>query len=251
MDIIGSVFRYGIVLQALAIVHFARRRPDGYWLWIILMGGGLGAAVYILAEVLPDAGLLRGTMRAFPRRRRIHELERAVIDNPSSGNFEELADLYVEDRKFARARELYDKAITPRTDHVDPFYRRAIAALELKDAAAAIPDLERVVAKDPKYDLYRATALLAHAHAQAGDAARADALFKQATSLSTSSETYCNYATFLASQQRWPESREWAERVLAKKPTMPRYLQRRERPWFRAAKALLKQQDAANRKTAA
>ena len=37
-----------------------------------------------------------------------------------------------------------------------------------------------------------------------------------------------------------PEARQWAERILAKKPTMPRYLQRRERPWFRKANALLK-----------
>ena len=48
-----------------------------------------------------------------------------------------------------------------------------------------------------------------------------------------------NYASFLAAQQRTADAREWAERVLAKKPTMPRYLQRRERPWFRKASALL------------
>jgi len=49
-----------------------------------------------------------------------------------------------------------------------------------------------------------------------------------------------HYATFLASQNRNKEARQWAERILAKKPTMPRYLQRRERPWFRKASALLK-----------
>jgi hypothetical protein len=55
------------------------------------------------------------------------------------------------------------------------------------------------------------------------------------------SETYYNYATFLVGRQRTAEAREWAGRILAKKPTMPRYLRRRERPWFRRAKALLKQ----------
>ena len=58
--------------------------------------------------------------------------------------------------------------------------------------------------------------------------------------MSTLSETYLNYATFLASQNRNDEARQWAQRILAKKPTMPRYLQRRERPWFRKATALLK-----------
>ena len=37
-----------------------------------------------------------------------------------------------------------------RTDSPDPFYRRSIAEIEMGDFAAALPDLERVTAKDPK-----------------------------------------------------------------------------------------------------
>jgi len=97
-----------------------------------------------------------------------------------------------------------------------------------------------VTARDPKYDFNRAIALLAHAHACAGHPQEADELFGRATEVSTLSETYYNYATFLASQQRNREAREWASRLVARKPTLPRYLQRRERPWFRKAAALLK-----------
>ena len=103
-----------------------------------------------------------------------------------------------------------------------------------------MPDLEHITSRDPKYDLHRAIALLAHAYANTGQPEKAEALFQQATAISTGSETYFNYATFLASQNRTAEAREWAGRILAKKPTMPRYLRRRERPWFRKATALLK-----------
>ena len=96
----GLFYPYGILLQALAIVHFVRRRPNTYWLWIILMFGGLGALAYILVEVIPDAGLLRGAFQVFPRRKRIKALEAAIIDNPSVGNYEELGDLYLEDGQF-------------------------------------------------------------------------------------------------------------------------------------------------------
>jgi hypothetical protein len=65
-------------------------------------------------------------------------------------------------------------------------------------------------------------------------------MFARAVGISTLSETYYNYATFLASQGRNGEAREWAQRILAKKPTMPGYLRRRERPWFRRANGLLK-----------
>jgi hypothetical protein len=49
-----------------------------------------------------------------------------------------------------------------------------------------------------------------------------------------------NFADLLASDGRNAEAREWAQKVLAKKPTMPGYLRRRERPWFRRAKETLK-----------
>jgi len=235
------LFPWNVILQGIAIVHFIRRRPDTYWLWIILIGGGLGAVVYIFVEVLPDFGLLRSSFKVFPRRRRIRELEAVILDNPAAGNLEELADLYLEEGKYARAREFYDRAISSRTDSPDPFYRRGLAEIELADFPAAVSDLERVLQKEPKYDFQRAAGLLAHAYAKTGQVEKADALFRETVQISTLSETYLNYANFLASQGRTAEAREWTQRILAKKPTLPGYLKRRERPWFRKASSLLKQ----------
>lgn len=229
---------WAILLRVVAIIHFIRRRPDFFWLWIILIHW-LGALVYIAVEVIPDAGLLRQSFKVFPRRKRIRELESAILDNPSAGNYEELGDLYLEEGRFSRARQCFDKSISARTDSPDPFYRRGIAELQLGDFPAAVSDLERVVSQDPKYDFHRAAALLAHAYANTGQPGKAEALFQEVTKISTSSETYYSYACFLAAQQRNAEAREWASRILAKKPTMPGYLRRRERPWFRKAQALL------------
>ena len=240
MGFIGLFYPWSLVLQVVSIVHFVRRRPDNFWLWVIIIGGGIGALVYIVAEVIPDVGLLRGSLNRVSRRQRIRALEAIVLENPAVGNREELADLCLEEGKFARARELYDSVITSRTDAIDPYYRRGLAELALSDASAALGDLERVVSKDPKYDFHRAIGLLAHAHGLAGQADRAEQLFQDATAISTLSETYYNYASFLTAQGRPSEAREWAQRILAKKPTMPQYLRRRERPWFRKANALLK-----------
>jgi len=226
------------ILRGIAIIHFIRRRPDTFWIWIILIHP-IGALVYIFMEVIPDAGLLRTSFQVFPRRRRIHELERAILDNPSAGNYEELGLLYLDDGDFSRARACYDRAISSRTDHPDPFYRRGIAEIELGDFAAAVPDLERAVRSDPQYDFHRAKGLLAWAYAQTGQPDKANALFREATQISTLSETYYHYALFLETQGRNAEARIWAQKILEKKPTMPRYLRRRERPWFRKAGTLL------------
>jgi hypothetical protein len=235
----GLFFPYGIVLQALAILHFVRRRPDTFWLFVIIMGGGLGALVYILVEVLPDARLLHGAYQVFPRRKRIKQLEAMILDNPSVGNYEELGDLYLDDGQYAKARERLDQVIA-KSDGIDPLYRRALAALALDDVTAAAEDLEQVVARDPKYDYQRAAGLLAHARARLGAREQAEALFTEVLQSSTLSETQYNYASFLAATGRGAEAREWIDRIIRKKATMPDYIRRRERPWFRKAAALAK-----------
>ena len=229
---------WGILLRVVAIVHFVRRRPDFFWLWIILFHW-VGALVYIVVEVIPDAGLLRTQFQVFPRRRRIRELERAILDNPSAGNYEELGLLYLDNGDYARARASYDKAIASRTDSVDAFYRRGVAEVQLGDFAAAVPDLERAVAADANYDFHRAKGLLAHAYAQTGQAEKAEAMFQQAVRISSSSETYYNYAVFLQAQGRVEEARQWAQKILDQRRAMPGYQRRRERVWFRKAYALL------------
>ena len=232
-------YPWGFILQGLAIVHFIRRRPDNYWFFVILFLGPMGALVYLCVEALPDIGLVGQSFKVFPRRKRIRQLEAAIRDNPSPGNYEELGDLYMDDGKLALARAAFDRAIAARADTPDPFYRRAVCAIQLGDAPAAVPDLERVVSKDPDYDFQRAAGLLAHAYAP-GQKEKAETLFRQVTVTSTLSETYLNFADLLASEERNAEAREWAQKVLDKKPTMPGYLRRRERPWFRRAKDVLK-----------
>jgi hypothetical protein len=241
-------YPWGLLLQAGAIIHFIRRRPDTYWLYIILFLGPIGAIIYLFAEVFPDVGLLNQSFKGISRRKRIAALELTIRDNPSAGNFEELGELCMDDGQLQRAREAFDKAIAARLNTLDCFYRRGVCAILLGDAVAALPDLEKVVAKEPNYDFNRAPALLAHAYALTGEKDKAEALFRRVTVVSTSSETYLNFADFLASEGRSAEAREWAQKVLDKEPTMPRYLRRRERPWSQRARKILKKLKTGNGK---
>ena len=240
MGVLSFLFPWGFILQGLAIVHFIRRRPDNIWLFVIVIGGPLGSLIYIAVEVLPDLSLLRQSFDSYGRKKRIRLLESLVRENPSPGNYEELGELYLDEKKYARARECYDKVMARPGEYLDARYRRAIAEIHLEEFDAARQDLEYVTTRESKYDSHRALALLAHACAQTGDVARADALFAQATESSTMPETYFNYASFLAAQGRADEAREWAQRIVSLRDTVPRYLRRRERPWFRKAQSLLK-----------
>ncbi len=234
-------YPWGFLVQIVALVHFVRRRPDNYWLYIIFFGGFLGASAYIAVDVSPDAGLLRGVFQGFGRRSRIQGLEIQIIDNPSAGNYEELGELCLEQKEYAKARDAFDKAIAARSDSPHAFYSRAKCYLGLADLAGAIPDLEHVVRTDAKFDYYRAAGLLADAYARTGQLERAAPYFAEATQFSTTPETLYNYANFLRMQNRRDEAREWTQKLLAKKRTLPRYMQRVERPWFRKGKSLMKE----------
>ena len=234
-------YPWGILLQIVALVHFVRRRPETYWLYIILFGSVIGATAYIVVEVIPDAGLLRGVFQGFGRKSKIQNLEAQIIDNPSAGNYEELAELYWEQKEYAKAKEALDHAISARSDSPHAFYLRAQCVLAMGDYAGAIPDLQHVVQKDGKFDYYRAAGLLGDAYARTGQLELAQQYFVNATQFSTTPEVLYNYASFLKLINRQDEAREWTQKLLAKKRTLPRYMQRNERPWFRKGKALLKE----------
>jgi tetratricopeptide (TPR) repeat protein len=126
-SLLGELFAYGFVLQIAAAIHWARRRPDTFWLWIIIIGGFIGALAYFLIEG-PDFGNIGRSLKGPGRRRRIRMLRALILDNPSAGNYEELGELLLLEKRYAEAREAYDHALAARTDHIDPFYRRALAS---------------------------------------------------------------------------------------------------------------------------
>jgi len=241
MEILAYLlYPLGVILEVVAIVHYFRTRPEMYWFFVIVFLGPLGAATYLGMNAFPDALAVAQRLGGPSRRGRVAVLEAAVEDNPSAANYEELGDLYMGSGNLAEARAAFDKALAARSDTLDSFYRRGVCALRMGDAAAAVPDLERVVREEPAYDFHRAAGLLAHACAKAGRRQEAEAQFQRAILNSTLSETYLNYADMLAAEGRVAEARQWAQKVLDKERTMPSYLARRERPWFQTASEMLK-----------
>jgi hypothetical protein len=241
-----TIYAFGpLLLMIFALVHFFKRGGGNYlWVFLIIFLGPVGAIVYIIVEVLPDLRAGHASSGWLAKRKRIRHLEAMVLDNPSAGNYEELADLHLQDNNYARARECFDRAISSRTDLPDPFYGRAICSLHLGDPPKAIPDLEKVVAMDRKHDYGRAMGLLAYLYAQTGQPAAAEKLFREALATSTLSETQFHFAEFLASQGNISEARDWAQRVVSKRTTLSGPLRRSDKRWIREAQSLLKQLSA-------
>jgi len=235
-------YPWGFIVQIAALVHFFwRRRASFVWLWIIFIGGFVGAAAYLVVEVLAEADLLRTALERGARKTRISGVEAQILDNPSVANLEELGELYWDEKDYTKAREAFDRAVRTGSDSSRTIYRRGQCSVELGDAAAAVPDLEFVFRTEPKLDFYRGGMFLARAYAATGRDAEAAAVFSAAMEHTSTPEMLCNYAAFLAKQNRKDEACEWLNRLEETKRTAPRFVQRTERAWFNKGKALRKQ----------
>lgn len=230
----------GFILQIAAIIHWSRKRPDTFWIWIIIIGGFIGALAYFLVEGLPDLRGLGSALRGPARRKRIRVLRAIIMDNPAAGNYEELGELLLMEKRWQEAREAFDHALSSRSDSIDPFYRRGIACFELGLMEDALSDLHRVIEADPKYDYSNAYCRYAKALARSGRTAEAMAAFERLSESSSASEILCTCAEFFAVQGRYGEAAEIAQRIVQRSLTMPGYQRRRDRVWIRKAKALLR-----------
>jgi len=235
-------YPWGFILQIAALAHFFwRRRASSVWLWIVFIGGFVGAAAYFIVEVFSEADLLRAALHRRDRKSRIATVEARILDNPSVANLEELGELYWDERDYAKAREAFNRAVGTNSDSPRTFYRRGQCSLELGDAAAAVPDLEFAFRTEPKLDFYRGGMFLARAYAAIGRDADAAKVFSAAMERTSTPEMLFSYAAFLVSQERKEEAREWLTRLEETKRTAPRFVQRTDRPWFNKGKALLKE----------
>jgi hypothetical protein len=214
------------------------RRPEWYWFYVILIGGALGAAIYIVVEVVPDFGMARARFQRYGRRSRISVVEAAIRDNPSVANLEELGELYWDQRNYAKAREAFDRAIATKADSERTFYLRGQCESALGDFSTAVADFEEAMRRDQKMDSYRGEMFLAKAYAAVGRNDDAAAWFADSVQKSSTPEMLFSYAEFLAAQKRKDEAWKWLETLEEKRKTSPRYVQRVERAWFRKGRAL-------------
>jgi hypothetical protein len=235
-------YPWGFIVQIAAVAHFFwRRRASFTWLWIIFIGGFVGAAAYFIVEVFSEADLLRTAMERRARKTRISGVEAQILDNPSVANLEDLGELYWDEKDYKKAREAFDRAVRTGSDSSRTFYRRGQCSLELGDYAAAVPDLEFAFRTEPKLDFYRGGMFLARAYAATGRDAEAAEVFLAAMQLTSTPEMLCSYADFLAKQNRKDEARDWLKRLEEMKRTAPRFVQRTERAWFNKGTALSRQ----------
>src|SRR5476649_1913679 len=102
-----------LLLQALCIGHIMVTRADSRWFYIVFFAPGIGAAIYLLVEVLPrlrQRGGLGMTLPFFTRRR-IAKLEKQLRFSDTVDHRTALAEAYSEAGRYADAVAVYKPAL--------------------------------------------------------------------------------------------------------------------------------------------
>ena len=232
------------------IVHFIRHRPEGYWFWVILFLGPIGAAVYFFVEVLPGLNWKLPVFQRWERGRRREWLEKLVSESPSQEALCELAWIRAKDGEHARAIELFGEVLRRDPEDHESLHGRGLSAMETEDYASAVKDLTALAEAAPSYNQQQGNLALAEAYEGLGEPDRAAQVYRSILKRSQVSQAYFGLGRLLASQGEIGEARNMMQEIIMKQAGLPRYLRRRERPWVWRARRFLKMLSAEPKNTA-
>ena len=223
------------------VIHFFRKRPEGYWFFVIVFLGPIGALAYFVMEVVPDLRVKPPWLARMERRRRRACLEHVVAESPALEHLQELGEICALEGEHERAIELFTRALKRDPDLREARHGRAKSRVALGQIDGAIEDLEPLVRAEPKYHFWDSYLTLAECYERAGRTDAARGAYQDILGRTTVSRAYYGYGLLLNRLGEREPAREMMRQILAKKPTLPRYLRRQERPWFRKAEAFLKE----------
>lgn len=195
-----------IVIDLLCVIHVYRTGRPTWWYMIIVGFPVLGAAAYLLFEVLPAPDgrkVARRVIKAIDPSAELKERIREVERCGSTANKAALADELLNSGQFDDAIGLYRSCLTGHhADDPSLMFGLAEAYFYRQDADNAIAWLDRVIEKEPWFRSGEAKLLRARALAGGRRGDEALAQYEAILEHFTGEEARCRYASLLAALGR-------------------------------------------------
>jgi hypothetical protein len=221
-------------------VEAVRRGHSSRWLWIILMFGPLGAAVYFFSEYIGEGALTRITFR--PRKVTAADVRRAEVEVrrlDTAATWAEYASLLRARKDYAKAAEAAQRALDRKPTDVDARYELGLALLGANRYAEAVPALQAVVDHDRSYDSDDAILALGRAQHGAGDLKAARASLEELAERRARPEILYDLAVVQGLLADRAAAMRSLQRIVDEAELVPGYLQKDVRPWVRKARKAL------------
>lgn len=240
LELLYLIPQFGILGLTLWMVIDAYQRGEYFWVWIILIVPGLGAAAYFLVHKAPDYWEPLGSWISSPRKPSLDELRYQVEQAPTLARNLALGEALIERGQHAEAQPFLEAARKQEPEHGEVLYSLAVCRVELGCPAEALPLLESILARDKHWSDYRAWHLLVQAKDRMGDSAGALDSCRALVRLSPTLEFQCLLAEHLLSAGKFEEAKTILAEGLNAYRYAPGALRRRNRRWAKQAKHLQK-----------
>ncbi len=200
-------------------IHVVRTGRELYWLWIFVIAGPLGAAIYFFAIIAPELmggrtarNVGKAARQALDPERDYRNAMRALDDTPTVGNRMKLAQAAEALGRWSDAEAQWAQCVEGHWAE-DPaiLLGHAGALLELARWGEALARLEQVKALGREGETATATLAFARAYEGLGRAGEADGAYHFAADRVPGLEAGARYVAFMAKTGR----REDAEIGLA------------------------------------
>ena len=228
------------------LVDHNRRGGVSMWFWIILFFQPLGAWAYFVAVKLPT---MRGSSRLdaggklaglFQPKASLDELRYRAEHIPTLANRLALAQRLIEKKLFEEAIPPLEASLKSEPDHGQILYSLALCHARLGRPDMALPLLEKLLARDPRWSNYIAWYLLIDTRQAKGDAAGTLEACRELVRLTPTLQHNCLLAQHLLDQGQNDEARGLLERSLRDHTFAPGPIRRRNRRWANEARRLQK-----------
>jgi hypothetical protein len=196
-----------LVLQAFCLYHAYQRRVEQRWYWIIFFLPGLGCLLYLYDAFYSRrnvSSLAEGVKHVVNRNYRIEQLEKAVRFSENVTNKTQLADAYAHAGRYAEAVEVYQSCLRGFMAGDPDIRMKVLQASYLQGDYATAIAFGDGLEKDGEKVFANADARVSHAwaHFHAGDAARAEAIFRAMDKTHTNYFQRAEYCRFLREANR-------------------------------------------------
>ena len=228
------------LLQITCIIHALRTGRDRTWVWILLFLPGIGAAAYLVLEILPGLwgsrtgrGLQHQAIRHLDPGRDLRRRREALEEADTVDNRRLLAEALAEAGEFTDAVETYRGVLTG-IHAEDPgmllgMARAAFAAGLFDEALRTVLHLGET---NPRYQPVEAQLLYARTLEALGRDDDAAHEYQQLVTHAPGEEVRCRYALLLQRTGRALEALGLYKEILSRSRRAPGHYRRQEREWI-------------------
>jgi hypothetical protein len=221
------------------LVDGYRRGADSFWFWVVLIFQPIGPWVYFFAVKFQDFRAPQSwtQWRSGPS---LAELRYRAEHIPTLTNHLALAQRLIERQEYEEAVPHLEAAMKTEPDHGQVLYLLALCHTRQGHPSQALPLLERLLERDPRWSNYQGLHLLIEAREGCGDHAGALYGCRELVRLAPTLQHQCVLAERLFAQGQDQEAQDLLDRALRDHSFAPGPIRWRNRRWARQARRLQK-----------